>query len=49
MVYEKSFDSVDRFRELDLSSLVSGIYVIKINSSIGKDITKNHVYKFIKN
>ena len=49
MVYEKSFDSIDRFRELDLSSLVSGIYVIKINSSIGKDITKNHVYKFIKN
>ena len=49
MVYEKSFDSIDRFRELDLSNLISGVYVIKINSSIGKNITKTQVYKFIKN
>tara|TARA_B100001063_G_scaffold63749_1_gene57786 strand:- start:374 stop:5122 length:4749 start_codon:yes stop_codon:yes gene_type:complete len=49
MVYEQSFDSIDRFRELDLSNLISGVYVIKINSSIGKNIKKTQVYKFIKN
>ena len=49
MVYEQSFDSIDRFRELDLSNLISGAYVIKINSSIGKNIKKTQVYKFIKN
>ena len=49
LVYEKSFDSIDRFRELDLSNLLSGVYVIKVNSLIGNDIKKSQVYKFIKN
>ena len=49
VVYEKSFDSIDRFRELDLSNLVSGIYIIEINSLIGKEIKKTQVYKIIKN
>ena len=49
VVYEKSFDSVDRFRELDLSNLISGVYVVEINSLIGKEIKKTQVYKIIKN
>ena len=49
VVYEKSFDSVDRFRELDLSNLISGVYVVEVNSLIGKEIKKTQVYKIIKN
>jgi hypothetical protein len=49
VVYEKSFDSIDRFRELDLSNLISGVYLIEINSLVGKEINKTQIYKFIKN
>ena len=47
--YIKTFDSIDRFRELDLSSLVSGLYVVEVNSLIGKNIKKTQVYKIVKN
>ncbi|MEL1231492.1 MAG: FG-GAP-like repeat-containing protein, partial [Candidatus Neomarinimicrobiota bacterium] len=49
MVYEESFDSIERFRQLDLSSLISGVYVIEINTILGKNIKKSKVYKFVKN
>ena len=49
IVYEESFDSIERFRQLDLSSLISGVYVIEINTILGKNIKKTKVYKFVKN
>jgi hypothetical protein len=49
MVYEESFDSIERFRQLDLSSLISGVYFIEINTILGKNIKKTKVYKFVKN
>ena len=49
MVHEESFDSIERFRQLDLSSLISGVYVIEINTILGKNIKKTKVYKFVKN
>ena len=48
-VYNNSFQSIKRFKMIDLSILSSGMYFIKIKTLLNNSIKKEEVYKFIKN
>ena len=48
VVYEKSFKSLERFKKLDLSNLISGTYIIEIKTLIENDVENKKIYKFIK-
>ena len=44
----KSFKSLERFKKLDLSNLISGTYIIEIKTLIENDVENKKIYKFIK-
>ena len=49
IIYKESFKSLDRFKKLNLSHLISGTYIIEIKTLIENKLENKKIYKFIKN